>query len=319
MKSTSMLALLASAVLCVAGTGISARASGPVAGVPTPQSRTVVAGFGDQGGAANVYAPKVIDVYAGDTVAWSVGGLLEPHTISFGPSALLQRLAAQPIMPAPQRGGPPALVFNPQIAFPTRATAYDGTGYTNSGLLRKGQVWRLTFTTPGTYSYYCLLHYPQMAGTVVVHPRPRPATLYHVLAGDSMEQQHRDLSAASDVFFPRNLTIHAGDTVSWTGGFHTITFGPDAVRQDLEHHLFVPTMGSDGRPALSLNPRVALPTPGRTYDGTGFANSGLLLLRGGKTAPPEYHLTFTKPGVYEYDCLIHPDMDGTITVLPAAR
>jgi plastocyanin len=29
-------------------------------------------------------------------------------------------------------------------------------------------------------------------------------------------------------------------------------------------------------------------------------------------------LTFTKPGVYKYYCLIHPGMAGTITVLAAA-
>ena len=28
-------------------------------------------------------------------------------------------------------------------------------------------------------------------------------------------------------------------------------------------------------------------------------------------------LTFTKPGVYKYYCLVHPGMAGTITVLPA--
>jgi plastocyanin len=32
--------------------------------------------------------------------------------------------------------------------------------------------------------------------------------------------------------------------------------------------------------------------------------------------PAKYTLTFTKPGTYEYGCLLHPHMDGTITVLP---
>jgi plastocyanin len=280
----------------------------------------VVAGFGDRGGAANVYAPKVIDVYAGDTIAWRVGGLLEPHTITFGPTALLQRLSTQTIVPVPQRAGAPRLEINPQIALPTQVATYGGTGYVNSGLLRKGQTWRLTFTTPGTFHYYCLLHYPGMAGTVVVHPRPQAGTtVYRVLAGDSQEREHRDASGQSDVFFPRSLTIHVGDTVSWRGGFHTITFGPEAVRQSLERHLFLARPGAGGRPILYLNPQVVLPTQRQTYDGSGFANSGLLPMRAGNNTPPEYQLTFTKPGVYEYDCLIHPGMDGTITVLPAAH
>lgn len=319
MKQHRILAFAAALALCSGGSGVALHAATARQSTPTTlQTRTVIAGFGDQDGAANVYAPKVTDVFAGDTVVWKVGSLLEPHTISFGPQALLQRLAGQTILPVPQPAGPPSLVFNPQIAFPTRTAAYAGAGFVNSGLLRKGQSYQLSFTVPGTYTYYCLLHYPAMAGTVVVHPRPQSNTaIYHVLAGDSGERGHRDTGGQSDVFFPRSLTIHVGDTVSWTGGFHTITFGPDVLRHDLERHLFLPRMGAGGQPALYLNPQAALPTARTTYDGSGFANSGLLLLRAGKNTAPEYHLTFTKPGVYEYDCLIHPGMDGTITVLPS--
>ena len=34
-------------------------------------------------------------------------------------------------------------------------------------------------------------------------------------------------------------------------------------------------------------------------------------------SPAQYTLTFTKAGTYGYDCLVHPGMDGTITVMPA--
>jgi plastocyanin len=33
-------------------------------------------------------------------------------------------------------------------------------------------------------------------------------------------------------------------------------------------------------------------------------------------APPSFKLTFTTAGMYGYDCLIHPGMDGTIVVTP---
>ena len=70
-----------------------------------------------------------------------------------------------------------------------------------------------------------------------------------------------------------------------------------------------------------FNPRIAFPSGGNTYDGTGFVNSGILLftVKPGSTAAPMFHLTFTKAGTYEYDCLLHPHMEGSITVLPAAQ
>src|SRR5437763_5505888 len=104
----------------------------PQTGATTTETRTVIAGFGDRVGAANVFAPKVIDIYAGDTVTWRLGGALEPHTISFGPRALLQRLAQATIIPVQQQGGPPQLQLNPQVAFPTAAPTYSGTAFVNS-------------------------------------------------------------------------------------------------------------------------------------------------------------------------------------------
>jgi plastocyanin len=287
----------------------------PHTAAATAQTRTVIAGFGDRDGAANVFAPKVVDIYAGDTVTWRLGGALEPHTISFGPRALLQRLAEATVIPVPQRSEPPQVQLNPQVAFPSGGRTYSGSGFVSSGLLRQGQSWSLTFPTPGVYHFHCLIHYPAMSGTVVVHARPTAGTLYHVIAGDSLEQAQADPGAATDAFFPRHLTIHVGDTVSWNGTFHTVAFGPDAERTEIERHLILARRGADGRPVLYLNPRAVDPSGGTTYDGTGFVNSGLLFLRA-RNGPPEYRLTFTRPGTYEYACLIHPHMEGTITVLP---
>ncbi|MBL8978044.1 MAG: cupredoxin family copper-binding protein [Gemmatimonadetes bacterium] len=42
----------------------------------------------------------------------------------------------------------------------------DDNGF-DSGLIESGQVWRYTFTRPGTYAYHCTPH-PFMKGTVVV-------------------------------------------------------------------------------------------------------------------------------------------------------
>jgi plastocyanin len=47
-------------------------------------------------------------------------------------------------------------------------TARDGSF--NSGNVAAGGSWQKTFSTPGTYSFYCQPH-PNMTGTVVVKPR----------------------------------------------------------------------------------------------------------------------------------------------------
>ena len=41
-------------------------------------------------------------------------------------------------------------------------------GAVNSGLLAQGQSFRYTFTTPGTYDYYCIPHQSHMIGRVTV-------------------------------------------------------------------------------------------------------------------------------------------------------
>jgi plastocyanin len=312
--STAVAALLALA-LCGAGTG---RAANLRAAAPTsPTTYTVTAGFGDRGGAANVFAPQVLEIYAGDTVRWKIGGALEPHTVSFGPRALLDKLAAGIIVPVPQKAGPPLIAFNPQVATPTMGHTYSGTGYANSGVLDgKGMSWSLTFTTPGTYHYYCLIHYvpgqpsQSMGGEVIVHPRPAPAHHYIVAMGSAQDT----ITNLYDQFNPRHLTIHVGDAVTWIGAFHTVTFGPEAELTQVEQHLIVPVPQKGGPPLLTINPRAALPTGVHTYAGTGWVNSGFLTPNG--NAPAQYTLTFTKAGTFGYDCLIHPGMDGTITVLP---
>lgn len=64
--------------------------------------------------------------------------------------------------------------------------------------------------------------------------------------------------------------------------------------------------------SLGTNPQAAAQAGGKTYDGSGYTNSGIL----GPTQ--SYALTFTKAGTYQYRCLIHDDqgMLATITVLP---
>lgn len=299
-----LLALCLTAALALTAIGRTHAASPTrAAGATAPTDYHITAGWGDDDYAANIYTPSTIQIYAGDTITWQNNSLLEPHTISFGPAATLARLARGLVAPVPTRNGPPQLTLAPRVALPTGSPTYNGTGYANSGLLGKGGRWSITFTRPGTYRYYCLIHFPAMSGLVVVHPRPRPAHTYMVRSGYGPDQ------SPVDAFFPEKLRIHVGDTVRWSPGFHTVSFGPASLLAQLRHQFIVTLPQKHGPPTLLINPRIAYPHGGRTFDGRGFWTSGIL-----QSGPTQ--LTFTHAGVYHYACLIHPGMDGTITVAP---
>lgn len=277
-----------------------------VAAPTSPHHFTASAGYGTDDWAANVYSPHEINIYLGDTITWVNRGILEPHTVTFGPLAQLRQLDRHLILTTPQANGPPRLAFNPLVALPTQQATYNGTGIANSGLLTRGRTWTVRFTRSGTYRYYCMIHFPGMSGVVVVHPRPVATRTYSIRTG------YGSATSAADVFFPEVLTIHAGSTVTWTGAqFHTVTFAPATVIDQLRTQLIIPVPQKTGPPQLTLNPRIAFPSGGTVYNGTGMINSGIL-------QPPhnQFAVTFTKPGVYHYGCLVHPGMDGTIRVIP---
>jgi amicyanin len=54
---------------------------------------------------------------------------------------------------------------------PHDAVTTAGPAQFRSPMLATGQTWSFTFTTPGTYSYYCSVH-PDMRGQIVVQPAP---------------------------------------------------------------------------------------------------------------------------------------------------
>ena len=131
-------------------------------------------------------------------------------------------------------------------------------------------------------------------------------------------------------FYPKLVTIDAGDTVTWkfdSGNEpHTVTFmGP--VAGPLEAFIPDPESGPPAPgtpPKLIANPQVQLPQGSGSYDGSAFTSSGLVAAD--IPGPKEFKLSFPKPGTYQYICLLHafpgPDgklvgMTGTITVQEA--
>jgi plastocyanin len=130
----------------------------------------------------------------------------------------------------------------------------------------------------------------------------RSATNWTVIVGG----QTPDISVYANGFFPREITIHTGDTVAFSfAGFHNVTFLSGAPAP--------PFAIKDGSNYVG-NPQVFLPAGSATYDGTGFANSGVPP----SDKPFSYSLTFTKPGRYEYACTLHPGMTGVVNVVDGA-
>ena len=209
----------------------------------------------------------------------------------------------------------------------------------------------LTFTRAGTYEYVCLVH-PGMEGKVIVKEsrsgtpaeaeargrRELQATLSAGAAAFARLTPERragavaismlgDAKAGWSIFrFTREpLVIARGTVVTWE------------MRDPLEEHTVTFTSGErvppfttfqpqpQGPPKAVRNMRVWRQISAGTYDGNGYTNSGLLFPPGASGTPPtgapvdpaaSFHLTFTKPGRYEYWCVIHaPEgMRGVIVV-----
>jgi plastocyanin len=108
-------------------------------------------------------------------------------------------------------------------------------------------------------------------------------------------------------FFPRTITVNVGDTVNFelrAVTEHTVTFLSGAKPPELA------APQKDGR--VQFPSTVAFPQGGHEYDGSGYVNSGLLT-----GADKSWSVTFTKPGTYQYNCVLHPAQVGTVIVQPA--
>jgi plastocyanin len=109
----------------------------------------------------------------------------------------------------------------------------------------------------------------------------------------------------AQAFFPAEITINAGDGILFDfgpGGFHTVTF----LSGQEPPPVLIPDDAA-GTPAaepprMLLNPDVAFAVGGTTYDGAGYLNSGIDILR---EAGDPFVLTFSEPGDYTYVCLPH--------------
>jgi plastocyanin len=306
-------------------------------GASANQTLVISAGSESKGGDVqlNEFAPNQISVNVGDTVTWRLDST-EFHDILFTSGA-----------PAPEfvQPGPDGVFINPVAAMPTGGNTYDGTGLVGSGLLNKGDTWSLTFSKAGSYTYLCAIH-TGMGGIInVLAPGQQTDTQAAVdtrrtnqvnadianLAVPAIMANTGELPAEGAIglaagvqngladvqrFFPGTVTVHAGEAVTWIWKTadtpHTVTFlaGQPAPATVL------PVPQPNGPPRLQLNPQVAAPAGSPIdYDGGSFLNSGLVQPIPGQPTPT-FTVHFDSPGSYQYVCLLHEGMVGTINVLP---
>lgn len=169
-------------------------------------------------------------------------------------------------------------------------------------------------------------------GVALVLPGSAMAATYKVSAGapPTASAPVSFLTGLYDAsaFYPGShatLKIHKGDTVSFSGGFHTATILGSTPRAALE---FIQP-GPAGSTYAAVNDEAAAPfywggMPKFVYNGGTLAPIGSTTVNS-KTAtyssgalfasPKGYKLKFNKTGTYKLVCLLHPAMTGKIQVV----
>jgi plastocyanin len=302
------------------------------------QTLNVSAGAESTGGDVqlNEFAPNQVTVGVGDTITWKLDST-EFHDIVFTSSA-----------PAPDfvQPGPDGVFVNPVAAFPMGGSTYDGTGMVGSGLLNKGQTYSLTFSKAGSFTYLCAIH-AGMGGIIKVVDNGQGVDTQQTVDARRATQVNTDLATRAlptimanlgelptegatigvasglengpaDVqrFLPRRVTVHEGEAVTWIwkteGTPHTVTFLGGSPAPEV----IVPQPQAGGPPRLQLNPAVLAPAGEATaWNGAGYLNSGFLQPMPNQPSPT-FTVRFQSTGSFDYLCLLHDNMVGTVVVLP---
>lgn len=306
------------------------------------------------GGGVNNFLVNRITINVGDTVDWNGASLANGfHTVDIpklsgsdlalitSTGKTVQGLNDAAGSPFWFNGKVPALSFNTALFGPSGPKAYNGTTRVESGLplSPKPQDFKVKFLSPGVFKYYCDVH-PGMGGSVVVKPKASsvPTTQQDAAELRSEEQHYVNEAQGLDktkvsgnqvsvgvsgpgglevfAMFPRTLHVKAGTTVRFfmskdSRDTHTATFGPAGYVTALAK-TFAGPAPSPAALYPSDPPGQIVLTP--SSHGNGFASTGAMDRESTTPLPAFGAITFTKPGTYNYECLIHPFMHGTVVV-----
>ena len=246
--------------------------------------------------------------------------------------------------------GQTRLVLTPQGAFPVGGKRYNGRKLVSSGVaLGPPKPYTIKFTKKGSFNYYCTVH-DGMKGTVKVvakgkaipsvrankkAARKQYAKVVTQLkkddgfagpAGNVVQAGNDTISSTILRFFPATKSVPIGTTVAFkmsdrTTELHTVSFGPPDYLKSIADGFVQPDPANPSGPPTVFNPIIAFPSdlpPLPAYDGknhgNGFISVGGLDRDAATPNPGVSQITFKKPGTYNYICLIHPEMKGSIVV-----
>jgi plastocyanin len=231
-----------------------------------------------------------------------------------------------------------------------KKVSFNASKRRNSGLplANRPKPFVVTFKRKGNFTYYCNVH-AGMKGVVSVKKKGAKVPSKKADKKAVKRQAKSSLKVAKQLpktqpptgvidvgvagpdgeeffgFVPNALTVSVGSTVRFRmspGSFdvHTATTGPGNPEAEPSSYLGQLAASFLGGPAF--DPRAAYPsdqpptaatlTP--LSHGNGFWNSGVMDTSTASPLPENGAVTFGAPGTYDFYCLIHPFMKGTVTV-----
>jgi len=277
------------------------------------------------------FLPNEIWIHAGDSIAFKVA-TDEPHTVTF--------LTSNQVVPPFSVGCPGST---------PSGGAEDGSSCVNSGTLTNGQSYSVTFPEPGDYKLVCLYHQNH---TAVIHVLDLSAQLPHEQAfysAEAADMQRNLLSSADNMmdhdmrssrpdvtagtgsilatgggsntlsivrFMHPDKIVHVRETVEWTNDDpitpHTITFGVEPANP------MPPSTNVTMDPDGALHATVSSPKDNVHSGFIAAAPQNQIGLPQPPLSITRFRVTFTRPGIFEYKCVLHDNlgMVGRVIVLP---